>query len=123
VQTVRLLGRDIPVLQADDGSLRAADNDKPASAKGAQGYVARAFGNRLAEVRAAIEALAASLPPQGLNRGGFRLYQRFRPEVPQGVEGWGQGGIADRANRAGWGIEHEAKILIVLRGTLGRPQA
>ncbi len=35
-QTVRLLGRDMPVLQADDGGLRAADNDKPASAKGAR---------------------------------------------------------------------------------------
>ncbi len=92
VQTVRLLGRDIPVLQADDGTLRAADSDKPASAKSVQGYVARAFGNRLAEVRTAMEALAASLPPEELNRVGFRLYERFRPEVPQGVEGWGAKG-------------------------------
>jgi hypothetical protein len=92
VQTARLLGRDIPVLQADDGTVRAADNDKPASAKSAQGYIARAFGNRLAEVRAAMEALAASLAPEELNRVGFRLYERFRPEVPQGVEGWGAKG-------------------------------
>jgi hypothetical protein len=35
-QTVRLLGRDIPVLMGDDGTLRAEDEDKPASAKGVQ---------------------------------------------------------------------------------------
>ncbi len=58
-QTVRLLGRDIPVLYADDGTVRAADNDKPASAKGVQGSIARAFDNRLA-----VDALAASLPWQ-----------------------------------------------------------
>jgi len=32
-RTVRLLGRDIPVLAADDGTLRAEDDGKPASAK------------------------------------------------------------------------------------------
>jgi hypothetical protein len=31
--TVRVLGRDIPVLAADDGTLRAEDDGKPASAK------------------------------------------------------------------------------------------
>ncbi len=36
-----------------------------------------------------MEALAASLPPDELDRVGFRLYERFRPEVPEGVEGWG----------------------------------
>src|ERR1700722_11268716 len=34
-------------------------------------------------------ALAASLPPEELNRVGIRLYERFRPDVPEGVEGWG----------------------------------
>jgi hypothetical protein len=33
VQTVRLLGRDIPVLPAGDGTLRAEDGGKAASAK------------------------------------------------------------------------------------------
>jgi hypothetical protein len=27
-----------------------------------------------------------------LNRVGFRLYERFRPEVPEGVKGWGAKG-------------------------------
>ena len=33
---------------------------------------------------------AASLPPDELSRVGFRLYERFRPDVPDGVEGWGE---------------------------------
>ena len=89
VQTVRLLGRDIPVLASDDGTLHADDGGKAAPAKSVQSYIARAFGDRLGEARAAMEALAASLPPEELNRIGFRLYERFRPEVPGGAQGWG----------------------------------
>jgi hypothetical protein len=73
---------DIPVLAAIDGTLRAKDDGRPASAKSEQSYIALAFGDRLAEVRAAMEALAGSLPPEELNRMGFRLYERFRPGVP-----------------------------------------
>jgi hypothetical protein len=91
-QTVRLLGRDIPVLAADDGTLRAEDDGKPASAKSVHGYIARAFGDRLADARAAMQGLAASLPPEELNRVGFRLYEQFRPDVPEGAQGWGAKG-------------------------------
>ena len=92
VQTARLLGRDIPVLAADDGTLRTDDGGKPASAQSVQSYIARAFGDRLGEARAATEALAASLRSEELNRVGFRLYERFRPDVPEGPQGWGAKG-------------------------------
>jgi hypothetical protein len=91
-QRVHLLGRDIPVLAADDGTLRAEDDAKPASGKSVQSYISRAFGDRLAEARAAMEALAALLPPEELNCVGFRLYERFRPDVPEGAQGWGAKG-------------------------------
>jgi hypothetical protein len=91
-QTVHLLGRDIPVLAADDGTLRAEDDGKPASSKGVQSYIARAFGDRLGDARTAMEALAGSLPPEELNRVGLRLYERFRPGVPEGAQGWGAKG-------------------------------
>jgi len=61
-QVVRLLGRDVPVLPADNGTMRADDKDKPASARGVRSYVVRAFGDRLGSVRDAMEAPAASLP-------------------------------------------------------------
>jgi hypothetical protein len=86
-QTVHLLGRDVPVLAAGDGTLRADDDGKPASDKSVQSYIARAFGDRLAEARGAMDALAVSLPLEELNRVGFRLYERFRPDVPEGAQG------------------------------------
>ena len=36
-----------------------------------------------------MEALGASLPREELNRVWFRLYERFRPDVPAGALGWG----------------------------------
>jgi hypothetical protein len=69
-----------------------AAHDAPAAVRA---YFARAFGDRLGEVRAAMEALAAPLPPEELNSVGLRLHERFRPEVPQGVEGWGARAMLD----------------------------
>lgn len=92
-QIAKLLGRDIPVVPADDGSLRAEDNGKPGSARSVQAYIAKAFGERLADVREAMQTLAMSMPPDELNRVGFRLYERFRPDVRDGVQGWGAKGV------------------------------
>ena len=39
--------------------------------------------------------VAAALPPDELDRIGFRLYERFRPEVPEGIEGWGAKAVLD----------------------------
>ncbi|HYI81983.1 MAG TPA: hypothetical protein VEX11_02085 [Acetobacteraceae bacterium] len=93
-RTVRLLGRDIAV--DDEGT--ALDKGKPVSAAGVRTYLIRAFGDRLGEVRAAMDKLAASLPADELNRTGFRLYERFCPEVPEGVEGWGAKAVLDWAS-------------------------
>ena len=94
--TVRLLGREIPMSRSSDGgALLAAHEGRPQSPAAVMAYLARAFGDRLGEVRAAMEALASSLPPDELNRVGFRLYERFRPEVPDGAEGWGAKAVLD----------------------------
>jgi hypothetical protein len=55
-------------------------------------FASGAFGDRLGEARAAIEALAASLPPEELNRVGFQLYERLQPDVPEGAQGRGAKG-------------------------------
>ncbi len=94
-RAVRLLGREIPLMRADGGVLLAAHDGRPQSPATVRNYLARAFGKRLGEVRAAMEELAASLPPDELERVGFRLYERFRPEVPEGVEGWGAKAVLD----------------------------
>jgi hypothetical protein len=86
---VLLLGKTIRLLPNSDGELRAADGDKPADVTAVERYVAKAFGEHLAEVRAAMEELAARYEPGEVNRIGFRLYEKFRPDVPPGNEGWG----------------------------------
>ena len=86
---VLLLGKMIRLLPTADGELRAADGDQPANPAGVQRYLDNAFGDRLAEVRAAMKELAARYDPAELNRIGFRLYERFRPEIPLGSPSWG----------------------------------
>ena len=93
-QTVHLLGRDLPVVE-QDGSLYALDHGKPAAPHPARAYVEKAFGEHLPAVRRAMETLADGLPPEELNRVGFRLYEHFRPEVPAGAAGWGKKGVLD----------------------------
>jgi hypothetical protein len=87
-----LLGREIPVLLHPDGTHRANEKGNPMAAAGARSYISRAFGDRLDEVRAEMVALAAMFPPEELNRIGFRMYEKFRPDVPKGAEGWGAKG-------------------------------
>ena len=92
---VFLLGKNIRLLPNADGELRAADGDQPADPAAVQRYLAKAFGNRLDAVREAMEELAGRYEPTELNRIGFRLYERFRPEVPAGNAGWGTRGELD----------------------------
>ncbi len=43
----------------------------------------------------------SSLPADELNRVGFRRYERFRPEVPESVEGWGAKALLDSGRLKG----------------------
>ncbi len=94
--TTRLLGREVGLTRGADGVVLAdAGGGKPAAAAPVAAYVAKAFGGRLAEARAAMEELAGRFEPGELNRVGFRLYEAFRPEVPADVRGWGAKGEFD----------------------------
>ncbi|MFC7543270.1 hypothetical protein ACFQU2_32655 [Siccirubricoccus deserti] len=102
--TTRLLGKDVRLTHDADGVVLAdAGEGKPAPAAPVAAYIARAFGSRLPEVREAMEALAARYDPDELNRIGFRLYAGFRPDIPEGVSGWGAKGELrlDRIKAAG----------------------
>ena len=94
--TTWLLGREVGLTRGADGVVLAdAGGGKPAAAAPVAAYVAKAFGGRLAEARAAMEELAGRFELGELNRVGFRLYEAFRPEVPAGVRGWGAKGELD----------------------------
>jgi hypothetical protein len=86
---VFLLGKTIRLLPTADGELRAAEGDQPANPTAVQRYLANAFGDHLDAVRAAMKELAGRYEPVELNRIGFRLYERFRQEIPPGNTGWG----------------------------------
>lgn len=46
-------------------------------------------------MRAALRKLARSLSPPELAGRAYPLYERFRPEVPEGEAGWGAKGLLD----------------------------
>lgn len=94
-ETARLLGKSIRLTHDNDGVVLAEGGGKPAPAGPVQAYVTKAFGEHLAEVRKAMEELAARYEPGELNRLGFHLYEHFRPEVPSDVRGWGAKGVLD----------------------------
>ncbi len=95
-ETTRLLGREVPLTHDVEGVVLAdAGGGKPAPAAPIEAYVSRAFGPHLPQVREAMEALASRYEPGELNRIGFRLYEKFRPDVPPGNKGWGAKAVLD----------------------------
>lgn len=93
-EAVRLLGRQIPVLEADEG-LRAAEKGKATDPKAVQRYLEQKFKDQLPEARLAMQALASSLSKEVLERRAYELYEEFRPEIPEGKRGWGSAGELD----------------------------
>jgi hypothetical protein len=92
--TVLLLGRAVPVVKTSSG-LRAVVKGKPESATAVQRYLDQKFGTALATVKAAMTTLARAVPPRQLEHEAFALYEAFRPEIPEGVRGWGAKGELD----------------------------
>jgi hypothetical protein len=94
--TVDLMGREVPVLRTAKG-IRAVNRDKPILPETCQVYLESKFGECLQIVRAAMEELARSQKPDVLEARAFTLYAQFRPQIPEGVKGWGAKGKLDCA--------------------------
>lgn len=96
--SVVLLGHEVPVTHDPEGRICAAEPDgTPAPGTPAGNYVRRAFGDRLEEVRSAMQRVAESYPPDELNRAGLRIYESFRPLRPEGTGGRGAKEVLDLA--------------------------
>lgn len=91
---VELLGRHIPAKATDEG-VRAVVKDKPISSSGVERYLEEKFGPTLKDVSKALTALADAFEPAELAAAAYSLYERFRPEIPAGVRGWGAKGQLD----------------------------
>jgi hypothetical protein len=92
--TVELMGRSVPVINTPDG-VRASAKGAPVRPSSVQHYLEGKFGAALPEVRRAMEELAAAFAPDELEERAYRLYVKFRPEVPAGTQGWGAKGRLD----------------------------
>jgi hypothetical protein len=53
------------------------------------------FGENLKAVQAALKKLARAYPPKELAERCVGLYEQFRPEIPEGVQGCGAKGDLD----------------------------
>ncbi len=94
---IRLCGKNIPVKQTADG-VRAVVKDEPVEPASVQKYLEKAFGDVLGDVTDLMGELASSIEPGKLNDLAFSLYEKFRPAVDPGVQGWGQKGKLELGN-------------------------
>ena len=88
---VEVVGRPIPAVQTDHG-IRATTKGEEIDPQSVERYLEKKFGEALPDVQAALEALAQSYPPQELEQRAYKLYEQFRPAIPQGTQGWGASG-------------------------------
>ena len=91
---VELMGRQVPVLNTEQG-VRAVDGHEPADPQSVERYLRAKFGENLAQVHEAMETLARAFPPEELALKAYSLYERFRPAIPPGKQGWGAQGELD----------------------------
>lgn len=91
---VELLGRPLPAIETAHG-VRAVEGDRAVEPAGVERYLRGKFGEAFDDVRRAMDGLARAFSPQELTVRAFSLYERFRPNVPEGVRGWGAKGELD----------------------------
>lgn len=91
---IEILGRDVPAIETANG-LRAAIEGKPIHAESVATYLQQKFGEDFEEARAAMEELAKAYTPKQLRSKAYDLYEKFRPEIPEGKRGWGAKGELD----------------------------
>ncbi len=91
---IELLGRDVPAVKTPRG-LRAAIKGEPIHSGAVESYLEKKFGEDLDDARKAMEKLAKAYTPKQLEKKAYDLYEKFRPEIPEGKKGWGAKGELD----------------------------
>jgi hypothetical protein len=70
-------------------AIRAVRGRNPIDPDNVRRYLSDKFGDDLKAVQSAMEKLAKAYKPQELAHDAYRLYERFRPDIPEGAKGWG----------------------------------
>jgi len=94
LEFIELLGRGVPAVKTPQG-LRAAIKGEEIDPQSVEKYLKQKFGDDLDETRAAMEKLAKTFTPKQLETQAYGLYEKFRPEIPEGKKGWGVKGELD----------------------------
>lgn len=91
---IELLGRGIPAIKTSKG-FRAAIKGEEIDPESVETYLKQKFKDDLDDTRAAMEKLARAFTPKQLDSKAYGLYEKFRPEIPEGTKGWGAKGELD----------------------------
>jgi hypothetical protein len=91
---VEILGRGVPAIKTPQG-LRASIKGEEIDPESVERYLKGKFGDDLDEARSAMEKLAKAYTPKQLESKAYDLYEKFRPEIPEGKKGWGAKGELD----------------------------
>jgi hypothetical protein len=94
LQFIEILGRGVPAVKTPQG-MRAAIKGKAIPPESVQTDLEQKFGEDLDDARAAMEKLAKAYTPKQLEAKAYDLYEKFRPEIPEGTKGWGAKGELD----------------------------
>jgi hypothetical protein len=91
---IEICGRPVPAKNTPQGicAIHGADVIEPQSV---ERYLQQKFGENLGSVRSAMQRPAKSYDRQTLADVAYSLYERFRPEIPEGKKGWGAKGELD----------------------------
>ena len=68
---------------------------EPIHSESVDTYLKQKFKDDYEEARAAMEKLAKAYTPKQLESKAYGLYEKFRPEIPEGKKGWGARGELD----------------------------
>jgi len=77
------------LLRSQRGRFNEPRNVAIHSSQSVQKYLESKFGDVLEDVSNAMLELAKSLPTPKLAEKAYGLYEKFRPEIPAGMKGWG----------------------------------
>jgi hypothetical protein len=91
---VEVCGRAVPARNTPAG-VRALQKDREMDPDSVRRYLEGKFGEALGAVRSAMTKIARAYSRSELAKRAYPLYERFRPDVPEGKRGWGARGDLD----------------------------
>jgi hypothetical protein len=94
VELFRVFNTELPARRVKDG-LQAVSENKLLAPGPIKAFLSKTFAHNWELARSAMEMLADAYEAEELGAECYNLYVRFRPNIQDGVKGWGQKGLLD----------------------------